>query len=251
MVEPVNKLFLKRRYGSDDDGNLYKCLGSLQPISDIDNLGVRDWRNNYFPNYELKTNEEEEDHLVLHTFLDSINTLEGDMFQSYIERKFDIDIFLRYMAANILIGNDDDYTFAGNNYFLYFGEDDGKIRFIPHDLDKGLGRQADQDLNFTTQPLYSYPENYILSYKILAVQKFKDQYLNYIKVLLQKKYKLFSFDDYSNRFAYLYRLYAPYLDNFMDEGEFMDSEESFSYIKARIDYVVGIVYGISDKNRGL
>ena len=235
MVEPVNRRFLDRRY-DDDGGNLYKCLGGLWPITDLTNLGVRDWQNNYFPNYELKTNEDDENHKVLHDFIEEINTLEGDDFEDYIDDNFDIKNFLRYMATNILIGNDDDYTFGGNNYYLYFEEDDKKVRFIPHDFDKGLGRESDLSEEFEVQPILEYPP-YILSTKILSIDRYREKYLENIEKNLDPERELFYFEDYKNRFDYLYDLYSPYLDTPMDEGEFMDSKESFSYFQTRVSFV--------------
>jgi len=152
LIEPVDKSFLTKRYGSDaNDGNLYKCLygnsgpANLGPIDDPNNfkhplaknpriIGVKDWQNHYRPTYDLKTNTEQPEHTVLLDFISKLNTLSGEALKEYLDANFEVDRFLRYLAMNVLIGKWDDYWSIGNNYYLYFNNN-GKIEHYPVDYD--------------------------------------------------------------------------------------------------------------------
>jgi len=158
LIEPVDKSFLTKRYGRDaNDGNLYKCdaLGQGGPatLKSLENypafkrnnpfflrklVGVKDWETNYRPTYDLKTNEDAEDHSALLDFIDNLNSLSGDELKQYLDDNFEVDRFLRYQAMNVLLGKWDDYWTLGNNYYLYFNNN-GKIEFIPFDYDSALG----------------------------------------------------------------------------------------------------------------
>ena len=239
IIEPVDKSFLTKRLGKDDnDGDLYKCVGSLSPFSDDNSIGVGDWKDNYFPAYDKKTNKDEDSHENFLSFIDSINILQGADFKKYIDGNFEVDRFLRYLAMNMLIGNDDDYMFGGNNYYLYFNDDkDGKIEFIPHDFDKGLGRQSDNTYQTDNFNILNLPQRNPLSYKIIQVEEYRNRYLNYIKDFIELDSNLFDADDYKRRYQKLFYLYSSYLDNDMNEGEIMNNDEVEVYIKKRLESV--------------
>lgn len=62
-----------------------------------------------------------------------------DQFEEALERIFDVDQFLRQMAVNALIGNDDDYRFNGNNYKMALSLQNNRLTFFTHDLSNTLG----------------------------------------------------------------------------------------------------------------
>jgi len=143
LIETVDQSFLTKRYGNaNDNGNLYKCLwgnsgpATLEPVDEKFTgnpifpeervIGVKDWETHYRPTYDLKTNEDIEDHTELLKFIDNINTLSGVELKDYLDVNFEVDRFLRYQAMNMLIGKWDDYWAMGNNYYLYFNNG-GKI----------------------------------------------------------------------------------------------------------------------------
>ena len=170
IIEPVDKSFLTKRYGRDgNDGNLYKCLfgdsgpATLEPIGNVPErmfperrvIGSKDWKTNYRPTYDLKTNEEAADHTVLLDFINKLNTLSGKELKFYLDNNFRVKDFLMAQAINVLLGKWDDYWPMGNNYYLYFNNR-GKIEFIPVDYDMVFG-QAIPLIDTDTVGIYEWP----------------------------------------------------------------------------------------------
>ncbi|MBN1610343.1 MAG: CotH kinase family protein [Polyangiaceae bacterium] len=226
IVEPVDKPFLKRRYGASD-GDLYKCLYlELEGGPDLseeslagDHVGVKDVATNYRPIYDLKTNETTSDHSALKDFVHQLNTLEGQQFVDYMEANFDVDRFVRYLAMGIYISNLDDYRFLANNYYLFF-DTQGKIEFIPYDFDISLGTNwhgemeyeefIDQDIfdtkNLTTNWGDDSPRP--LVDKVLAVETYRERYVKYLQDYILPANELFLFSEYQAKFDQLFALYG-------------------------------------------
>ena len=284
LTEPINKSFLTKRFGrKQNDGNLYKCLlgdsgpASLEPIVGIDDpsnatiifketriIGVKDWKTQYRPTYDLKTNEEIADHSQLLSFIDKLNTLDvTDLSENglkhYLDNNFEIDSFLRYMAMNILLGKWDGYWMIGNNYYLYFNPF-GKIEYIPCDFDsalagvelfnlssKGIYEWSNQ-VNELVSALARIPLSFLNSVKkynspliekIFQIQAYREKYENYIKEFVLSSDPLFSFEKFENKFNLLHSLYSPYLDNDINEGETMLIEEKIrNYFHTKIDSII-------------
>lgn len=168
QIEPVNKSFLTRRWGKDNnDGPLFKNLyqdggpALLTPDNrwnSIDNTGttwfdpsdlwgVEHWQTNYRPSYDLTTGT---DNLTpaqisarftpLRTLISELDSRSGDTLKTWLDTNFDMPAYFKYMAFNWLYGMPDDYRSMGNNYYLYFPNQGGKAAFIPYDYDHGLGK---------------------------------------------------------------------------------------------------------------
>ena len=226
IVEPVDKPFLKRRLGSSA-GDLYKCLYlELEGGPDLtekslagDNVGVKDPDTNYRPQYDLQTNETTSDHSALKDFVHQLNTLEGQQFVDYMDANFEVDRFLRYLAMGIYINNLDDYRFLANNYYLFFNTE-GKTEFIPYDFDISLGTNwhgempydefINQDIfntkNLTTN--WGDTSPHPLVDKVLAVEKYRAQYVEYLESYLLPANRLFLFSEYQAKFEQLFALYG-------------------------------------------
>ncbi len=235
IIEPVDKSFLTRRFGKDEnDGNLYKCLwqsaGSATLYGDISKMiGVKDWENRYRPSYDRKTNEEDTDYDDLANFALNISKLKDEDYKSYMEEHFEIDRFLRYQAMGMLLGMPDDYWAMGNNYYLYFNNITNKIDFIPYDYDHGLGggwegmkgykaiQQADIYKwigSRTKKPLL----------KLLDYPEYKIIYEGYLKEFT-KDGGIFSYESFKANYDQQYKLYSPLLHNDMHKGEKMEIKD--------------------------
>jgi len=231
IVEPVDKPFLKRRYGAND-GDLYKCLYlELDGGPDLteesivgDSVGVKDVDTNYRPSYDLTTNETTSDHSALKDFVHQLNTLEGQPFVDYMEANFDVDSFLRYLAMGIYINNLDDYRFLSNNYYLFFN-DEGKIEFIPYDFDISLGTNWHGDLaydEFINEDIFSTkdlpaawgdPSPRPLVDKLLAVEQYRARYVQYLSDYVLPANQRFLFSRYNVKFEQLFALYGDKTDS--------------------------------------
>ncbi|QEN03982.1 hypothetical protein EW093_04455 [Thiospirochaeta perfilievii] len=232
LIEPIDKSFLKRRFGSDaNDGNLYKCLwqqgGSATLYGNITKkIGVKDWTIDYRPSYDRKTNEEDTDYSDLINFAKNISRLKDSEYKEYMEDHFEIDRFLRYQAMAMLLGMPDDYWAMGNNYYLYFNNITGKIDFIPYDYDHGLGGGWEGMKGYKAiqeADIYTWLSNRSVKplLRLLDFPEYKELYEGYLKEFIQEG-GIFSFTTFKEKYDQQYKLYFPLLVNDMHEGEDME-----------------------------
>jgi spore coat protein H len=231
VVESVDKPFLKRRYGASD-GDFYKCLYlNLDKGPDLteeslagDRVGVKDPATNYRPIYDLQSNQTTSDHSALKGFVHQLNTLQGQEFVDYMEANFEVDRFIRYLAMGIYINNLDDYRFLANNYYLFFNTA-GKTAFNPYDFDISLGTNWHGDMaydEFINQDIFNtknlppaWGDNSPrpLVDKLLAVEQYRAQYLQYLKDYIDPANKHFLFSRYKAKFDQLFALYGDKTSN--------------------------------------
>lgn len=228
-IENVDKPFLGKRFGSDNDGDLYKCLwlnegpATLTPITNRQAVGVKDWTRNYRPAYDLQTNEETSDHADLYALIDALDALDDAALTDWLDTHFDVEHFLRAIAVNVLVGMPDDYWAMGNNYYLYFGAN--KTRFIPWDYDHGLGggwggepawdheQIADSD-PFVWKNLnraFGVNVDHPLVDRLLRIPTYRARYAELLDVILDSG--RFSPEAWRALFDRQAPLYAPYLAN--------------------------------------
>lgn len=257
IIEPVNKSFLTKRFGKENnDGNLYECgpnapldSKSIQNKSDI---GVKDWKKDYAPKYNLETNENNLDFSDLKTFIYNLNLLEGKELKKYLDDNFEIDSFLKQIALNVLIGHVDDYRCNSRNYYLYFNKN--KIYFLQYDFDRTLGdrwKYDDVDIFgwFKIEEIKKGKKiNYPLTDKVLQIEEYKNKYTDYLKYFIDPSNDIFVYSDYKKRFNRLKRLYYPYLNNDINDSEEMKNDistEEFFYNRTK--YVVNQL-GLQEEN---
>lgn len=244
VIESIDKTFLKKRYGGDgNDGNLYKCLWQnygpatlkYDSVSASGAVGVKNWQTNYRPAYDRQTNDELTSYTDIKSFSQNITNLSGSALKTYLDANFEVDRFLRYAAANMLLGMPDDYWSMGNNYYLYFNNA-GKIEFLPYDYDHGLGGGWDGNVGYNTimnaniynwfynAPGSGYNERPLM--KVLDIPEYKTAYTNYLKAFIDPATGIFSFADFKAKYDKMYALFSTYLDNDINEGEYMSLSES-------------------------
>lgn len=140
MVEPVDKVFLKKRLPKDAaDGDLYKCGWTHQgaTFTNMDSIGIEDEDKGEFYVYDLKNNKKTSDHSALKNLITALNS--GNLTKERLAELVDIDNFLSYAAVSYFLGNPDDLRNNYNNFYLYFLPGSGKAIFIPYDYDRCLG----------------------------------------------------------------------------------------------------------------
>ena len=128
-VEQLDDEFTKSRF-TYDEGNLYKCTWGANLLDDgqIYDNGI----------YELKTNKSDNDRSILDAFVKVLNNTSESDFEIEIEKVFNVDKFIKYLAVETLTGHWDGYSYNMNNFYLYENED-GRIEFIPYDVDNTFG----------------------------------------------------------------------------------------------------------------
>ncbi len=265
LLETIDKQFLTKHYGKDgNDGNLYKCLYPAHLTTDsIDEaweIGMKDWTIDYVPPYDLNTNTDNPNHSCLINFVNNLNNKTGNDFVNFIDNYFDVDQFLKAIAMNFLIGNSDDYWGNKQNYYFYF-HNNRKAIYIPYDMDHCLsGNSWDGDQG-KTDP--GDPSNYTLGWhniaiadiyegfrvkfssterplvdKILAVDKYRLKYEEYLRQFINPENHLFNYDDFESKFFIYRTLYNNYVENDIVTDELMQMESSIkTYFEEKIDSV--------------
>ena len=115
-VEPIKKPMLQRLFG-DDSGNLYEGT-----VSDI--------RTGFSGRVEKKTNEDENDWSDFEALLAAVEAPD-DEFIERIGEVLDVDAFLRFTAASVLVGHWDSFSGNANNYYFYHDPGTQKFYFLP------------------------------------------------------------------------------------------------------------------------
>ena len=180
-VEHIDDEFLKKRFINDTTGNLFKCSYG----ANLKQLGITSAP--YVNIYELKTNNQQNDYTGLINFIDILNNTNADQFTCAIQSVFDVELYLRTLALEILMGHWDGYAGNMNNYYLYERPSDGKFVFIEYDMDNTFG--VDWGIipneNWSTRNIYSWAKGDKPLYnKLLAVPYFKDRFNFYMNDLL-------------------------------------------------------------------
>lgn len=170
LIEHVDKTFLKDRFGNND-GNLYKS--EYAPL-----LWEGDDQEKYYDNFELKTNENENNWSELIELINTINDEQN--FSAQIESVCDVDLHLKVWAANNLFVNMDAFFASGNNYYLYQNEDDDRFEWIIWDVNLAFGARNGPD----SLDIFYVPEDRPLHKNFLYFAQFKDRYLQTMEQLL-------------------------------------------------------------------
>jgi len=171
MNEVVEDTFLKNYFGTET-GNCYKPDGS----------GAR-LRTFVASSFEHKTNELSADHSDIQAFITALNsplrTSNPTAWKAGLESVFDVDGFLKYLAAMNTIQNWDCYGRAPHNYYLYNDPTLGKFRWIVWDCNlsfwEGDSRKSltfDMNEVGTTWPLIRY---------VIDDASYKATYKSYVK----------------------------------------------------------------------
>lgn len=199
--EHLDDEFLDLRFPGQANGNLWKCAYG----ADLTWWGANP--NNYQQVYELKTNKDSADYSALVHLIDVLNNTPANQFVCAIQEVLDVDLFLRNIALEILMGQWDGYAYNKNNFYLYQREGDGKFVYLSYDLDNTFGIDW-FNINWAQRNIYAWsPSNQArpLYTKLLAVPYFKDRFtfhlndilfnvwqVSELQLLLQSKQQLIS-----------------------------------------------------------
>ncbi|MBN1873184.1 MAG: CotH kinase family protein [Anaerolineae bacterium] len=144
QVEQIDERFLART-GFNIHGNLYKpYYGSLQTVKSSDDNP--DWWAYHYPK-NTNRQSSNEDIQALITF---INDTTDDTFVAEAAGILDVNEWVDWYAANILLGN---FEMLEKNYYLYHDLSTGLWHIFPWDVDLSLGHNASFG---TPSPLLDY-----------------------------------------------------------------------------------------------
>ena len=221
MIEPVDDQFIQKRFDKNSqNGNLYKALWQ-NAQADLQNtqanlFGIKSEEDNYFPAYDIKTNDEINKGDDLKDLIRMVTIKTGKNFTDAIKTELDIDNFINFNAINYLYGNPDDFRYNSNNYYLYHDSSNKpQWFFIPTDLDKGLGITdwnpdgAEMRSVLPLDPFtsnYTFPVPLILRKTILSeASEFQNLYLQKLKDQVNS---FFDYDEFVKAYQVANTLYA-------------------------------------------
>lgn len=223
ITEAVDKDYLVNRFGNDDTGYLWKCtLCLLGAPVDLNSIGVEyidatDDDLSVRPAFDLKRRktELEKGREVLLNFIEQLNTLKGAEFENWIEESFDVDLFLRAIAARIVMADWDNYWTNNNNYYFYYNKKTGKFYFIPHDFDNVLSKGGLIENPTLRNPLIFGDMNMgkPLIYKLLNSHKYRDRFKKYLALLVDESKPYFHPKSSHKMVDDILKLIDPYEDD--------------------------------------
>ncbi len=119
-VEPVKKPLLRRHFG-EDDGVLYEgALSDFRP----------EWRHTF----DLKQPKPAPSPPPLDPLLEALAAPDEELLGA-LDAVLDLDAFLSFWAAEVLVGHWDGYAGNANNFYVYRATSDGRWRFLPWGAD--------------------------------------------------------------------------------------------------------------------
>ena len=185
-TQPVDDNFLEQRFDTSR-GNLYKCnnrtwQATLEYRGDTGSAYIGDGTT-----YELKyAGGGDTSYSDFAAFVALINNTSSNDFPNAIMNAFDVDVFLKRSALDVLTGNWDDYYSNANNYHLFLNPETRRWVYIPYDFDNSSGIHWDS-VDWANRNIYSW-ENFSgstpLATRIFGVTEFRNRYTYYLKQML-------------------------------------------------------------------
>ena len=174
-VEQIDNRFADVRF-DDGTGNLWKCLYG----SDLNYQGSNPTL--YTDDaYDLVENEFQNNYAELAQFINVLNNTPLSSLPCELEKVFNVHDYLKIMAADMLLGNWDNYIFNKNNFYLYHNEKTGKLEYIPYDLDNTLGIDW-VNVDWAQRNLYTWTtsSNRPLFTRLLQIPAYRNEFSNYV-----------------------------------------------------------------------
>ncbi len=171
IVEEVDDSLIKHHF-EEDSGNIYK------PEERAGSFAAGSYNEEQF---NKKSNKKEADFQDVRTLYEVLNseerTTNSEEWMAQLESIFDVDIFLKWLAANTTIQNWDSYGNMAHNYYLYNDPSTEKLVWIPWDHNEAL--QSGKNAYEPSLLKYAGDQWPLLSY-ILSCDKYRtifDRYL--------------------------------------------------------------------------
>ncbi len=213
LVERIDMKFVANRFGQDNKGgNLYKANHFMRGPADLVYYGddIEDFpKPNGLYIYGKVNNEEEADYgdiVELTRVIDGVAYDTPEDFAQALEKVFNVDGFLRYMAVEIALMSWDIYPNTGNNFYLYNNPGTGKFEWLPWDQTWG---------GMIEHPLYKLPndsfrllESAPLYENVFQVERYRRTYAAYLDLFTRYR---FNYEYVAAQGQSWYNLIEPYV----------------------------------------
>lgn len=186
FVEEVDKNFLEDRF-INKKGNLFKG----DPTGDLKWYGTSP--SLYYPKYELKTNETQNDWSGLVHLIDEINNTPSANLHDSLEAVMNTIHTLKAWAASNIFVNLDSYLGSGHNYYVYHDSLSLKWNYIVWDVNEAfgnfnMGMSISQMENLSMYWISNPVTNRPLYNKMVADQSYKTAYTQIICSMLDNTF---------------------------------------------------------------
>ena len=216
LVEEVDDTVLGSQF-SNNTGNLYKPDGNAASFA-----------SGSYSNDEMekKNNEDIADYsdvYALYTVLnDAVRTSDQQQWKANLESVLDVNVFLKWLAANTTIQNWDTYGHMTHNYYLYNNPVNQLLTWIPWDNNEALeeGKQG----GALELSLNEVESNWPLIRYLIDVPEYKLIYQSYLQQFIDEVF-------IPNEITQLYSTYYEELKDFVytevDGYTFLSSDNQF------------------------
>lgn len=225
MIEVVfDGPMLIQQFGSET-GNCYKPEGPGAQFNDPSLVNPI-----FFPNKTNPRADLADVRAMTMALLSEIRLLDPVRWRSELESVFNVDLFLKWLAANTTMRNWDSYGRMNHNYYLYHNPDNDLLSWIPWDNNEAFeDGTVDSDnpenqaleydfsnLDQSTRGPGEIPPWPLISF-LYKDPEYKHKYDQYIRDFINGP---FSFPVISERFSHAHFLIAPYAIG--PDGEWID-----------------------------
>lgn len=218
MLEVVFDTAILNEFGTNT-GNCYKPDGDAAQFSD-----------GTFDTSELENKTGGSDFSDVQALYDVINasnrTSDPAAWRTSLEAVFDMEIYLKYMAANLTIQNWDTYGRMSHNYYMYNDPATSKLNWIPWDNNEAFdeGKQGgaisiDASDATTDWPLLSY---------IIADATYEAQYKVYLRDFIDNHFNSTQMSSVYNNYYSQIEQYVTGTDGEIDGYSYVNSSANFS-----------------------
>jgi len=205
----IKKIIHENKLASDEKvGSYYKGVSFSDETFVPASLNVESDDKWYETLYECENEVEgQQQYTDLKSFIKWISNINENTSVDEIKKHFEVDLFLKYMVIEYLIGHWDGYWVGGNNYYVYKNPVTGKFLFMSFDFDLTLGMWDPHpvDTPYTKWKSTKSTISPALVNKILFNPKFQKQFEEYLTVTVQKTFNIHALGprlDYFKEFLY-------------------------------------------------
>jgi hypothetical protein len=216
LVEEVDDSVYKTQF-AQSTGNLYK------PDGDAASFASGTYNTSEF---YLKTNEDSANYSDVKALYDAINsslrTSDVEGWKSNLESVFNVDVFLKWLAANTVIQNWDTYGNMTHNYYLYNNPENNQLTWIPWDNNEAFqtGKQSSV-LSFSMSEVSS---SWPLIKYIIAQSDYKATYESYLQQFIDD---VFIPSEIINTYSDYYSMLKDYAYAEVSGYTFIDYDSQF------------------------
>lgn len=223
MVEIIDDTMVKDQFG-DNDGNIYKPESTFQTFVQSQ--------------FEKKNNETLANYSDVQSFVSALNagnrTTDRAAWRANLEKTFEVDHFLKYLAVNNTIVNWDSYGAMAHNYYLYTAPT-GQLTWIPWDHNMAMTSSGGGGIgggrNAVSLAMTEVGSGWPLIQFVASDPVYYARYREYVRQFTEK---VFTPAAMNALFDKNYALIAPYVSGTENE------QKPYSYLSSSNDFTTAL-----------